>query len=344
MKIIAWEITRKCELSCKHCRASAINKNYDGEFTTEEAFKTIDSIASKYPTLLILTGGEPMMRNDIREIIRHASSKKIRVVMATCGINLNSESLKSLRDDGLSRISLSLDGCNAKTHDLFRGRNGAFFEIVNCAESAKSAGLDFQINTTVTTENVRVISQINDIANELGAVVHDLFLLVPTGKASILKNIELDSIQYEQTLKWIAEEVVTGNRKMRVTCAPQYARVFRQTCKKYKMENSFDRQLVPNGCLAGNGFIFISHTGYLQPCGFLDVSSGNIRDFNYDFYETVENSSLFKNISKRETYLGKCGVCDYWDVCKGCRSRALAHYGNCMEDEPFCNYRERCFV
>ncbi len=338
MKIIAWEITRKCELSCKHCRASAINKNYDGEFTTEEAFKTIDSIASKYPTLLILTGGEPMMRNDIREIIRYASSKKIRVVMATCGINLNGESLKSLKDDGLSRISLSLDGCNAKTHDLFRGRNGAFSEIINCAESAKKAGLEFQINTTLTTENVDSIIEINDIANELDAVLHDLFLLVPTGRASILKDIELNSIQYEQTLRWIAEEVVTGKRKIRVTCAPQYARIFRQTCKKHNVENIFDRQLIPNGCLAGNGFIFISHTGDLQPCGFFDVPCGNIRNFNYDFYQTVDSSSLFKNISKKEAYLGKCGTCNYWDVCKGCRARALAHCGNYMKDEPFCNY------
>jgi len=338
MKIIAWEITRKCELTCRHCRASAINKNYDGEFATEEVFKTLDSIASKYPALLILTGGEPMMRKDIREIIRYAASKKLRVVMATCGISLSFELLKSLKSDGLSRISLSLDGSNAKSHDTFRGRDGAFLEIINCAKLAKSADLEFQINTTITTENIDTIIQINDIANDLGAVLHDLFLLVPTGRASILKNIELSSLQYEQTLKWIAEEVITGKRKIRVTCAPQYARIFRQTCEKFKIENTFDRQLVPNGCLAGNGFIFISHTGDLQPCGFFDIPCGNIRDFNYDFYAAVESSSTFKNISIKESYLGKCGACNYWNICKGCRARALAHGDDYMEDEPFCNY------
>ncbi|MCP4176520.1 MAG: radical SAM protein [bacterium] len=339
MKVIAWETTRRCEYKCKHCRASAVDKKYDGELNTEESKKLIDSLAENLPAILILTGGEPLFRDDIYELASYASLKKIRVVMATCGANLNSEDkIKRVMDSGISRISLSLDGSNSETHDSFRGRPGAFEEAVKCAEFSNKCGLEFQINSTVSKLNVDDLENINNLSNDLGAVLHDIFLLVPTGRAKSLTDIELDADKYEETLRWIAKETLDGKRNMKVTCAPHYSRIWNEYKIINKREIQNGHMMRPNGCLAGGGFVFVSYKGDLQPCGFFDVPCGNIRDFSFNFNAACQNSDIFKNIALKNCYSGKCGKCEYWTTCGGCRARAMFHSDDYLAEEPYCSY------
>lgn len=339
MKVIAWETTRRCAYKCKHCRASAMDRKYDGELNTEEGKRLIDSIAKNLPAILILTGGEPLFRDDIFELASYAAEKKIRVVMATCGANLSSvDTIKQVMASGISRISLSLDGSNAETHDSFRGRVGAFDAAVKCAQLSKQCGLEFQINTTVSKLNVDDLEKINDFSENLGAVLHDIFLLVPTGRAKSLIDIELDAEKYEETLQWIAKETLEGRRNMKVTCAPHYSRIWNEQKKNIISDINNKQMMRPGGCLAGGGFVFISYKGDLQPCGFFDVPCGNIREYNFDFYTACNSSSIFKDLSKKKTYSGKCGKCEYWTVCGGCRARALYHSEDYLAEEPYCSY------
>ena len=198
--LIAWEVTRSCDLNCIHCRANAHNKKYENEFTTEECFKLLDNISSFAKPIIILTGGEPMMRKDIFEITEYGTKKGLRMVMAPCGILVTEENAKKMLDAGIKRISLSIDGATPESHDSFRRVEGAFEMVLKAAENAKKAGLEFQINTTVTKHNFKEIEKILDLAVKLGAVSFHPFLLVPTGRASNMKNEEISPEEYEKIL------------------------------------------------------------------------------------------------------------------------------------------------
>ncbi len=339
MNIIAWETTRRCKFSCIHCRASASDSSYDNELTTTEGKKLIDSIAEKPPSLLILTGGEPLLRDDIFILASYASKLGIRVVMAPCGSSINKKTIEKLIASGVSRISLSIDGIDQKSHDEFRGRRGAFDEVINAAEITQKYGMEFQVNTTVTTKNIDNLAKINDLSISLGAVIHDIFLLVPTGRGSGLKDYELDSDTYEKTLKWVADEVISGKRNFKVTCAPHYSRIWRQKKSGEPEFNSQKHVRPPAGCLAGNGFIFVSHQGDIQPCGFFDQKCGNIRDFNFDLQKACTESDTLNKLSLKSNYKGKCSICEYWNVCKGCRARAFALSGDFLTEEPYCSFQ-----
>ncbi|MDC7240002.1 MAG: radical SAM protein, partial [Spirochaetales bacterium] len=189
-RVIAWEVTRSCPLSCRHCRASAQNKPYKGELSTDQAFRLMDSIASFAKPIIILTGGEPMNRDDIYDIARYGTKLGLRMVMAPCGQQINAGTVEKIIDSGIKRISLSLDGMNPETHDAFRGVEGAFDTVIRAAEAARAGGLEFQINTTVSRLNYRQLPEILDLAIELGAVSFHPFLLVPTGRAKDLAEYE----------------------------------------------------------------------------------------------------------------------------------------------------------
>ena len=338
MKIVAWETTRKCAHKCKHCRASACNNEYPDELNTSEGKRLIESIASDLPALLILTGGEPLFRNDIFTLSSYASKLGIRVVMAPCGSSITPEISKKIKTSGISRISLSLDGIDSTSHDDFRGRQGSYDEIIKAANILRKNDIEFQINTTVTTKNVNDLKNINNLATSLGAVIHDIFLLVPTGRASSLKSFELSSDKYENTLQWIAKESVTGRRNIKVTCAPHYSRIWRQIKAKYNGTKNPKKVRPPTGCLAGSKFIFVSHTGDVQPCGFFNKQCGNIKDFNYDLKKTCSQSEIITKICSKTEYIGKCSICEFWEICKGCRARSFEHTGNFLDEEPFCSY------
>ena len=333
LRVVAWETTRRCPLACQHCRGSARNRNYEGELTTEEGKAFIDSIASFAKPILILTGGEPMTRPDIYELAAYATELGLRVVMAPCGSMITAELVERMISSGIRRISISLDGASAESHDSFRCVPGAFDSSLRGLEFARAGGLEFQINTTVSVDNVHELSAIRDLAERLGAKVWDLFFLVPTGRGAALKSLALDPIGMERALRWVLAEGSAGDMKAKTTCAPQVARIQRQIDP--------DIERVMGGCIGGSGFAFVSHTGRVQPCGFLDVDCGDLRAAGMDFRELYENTPVFRELRSKDSYKGKCGHCSFLNTCGGCRARAYADNGDYLGEEPTCLYEEK---
>ena len=328
--LIAWEVTRSCMLACKHCRAAAQRTPYPDELTTDECFALLDNIASFAKPIIILTGGEPMLRPDIYDIAKYAGELDMRVVMAPCGALIDDESAAKILDSGIRHISISLDGATAESHDEFRGVDGAFESSLRGIEAAKRAGLSFQVNTTITQDNLDEVEDILNLAIELGASVFNPFLLVPTGRGRELAHREISPEQYEQTLRWLAGQQNRGDIRIRVTCAPHYQRVIRQ------LGIRTDEARQPKGCMGGQSFAFISHRGKVQICGFLDTEAGDLREENLDFKRIWDTSELFGQVRDLSGYHGRCGRCEFARVCGGCRARAFAVTGDYLADDPFC--------
>ena len=290
-RLIAWEVTRSCPLACKHCRAAARAEPYEGELTTRECFTLLDNIASFARPIIILTGGEPMLRPDVYDIASRAASLGLPVVMAPCGAMLDDDSVGRILQSGVRRISISLDGPHAESHDAFRGVAGAFDSAIRGVEAARRGGLDFQINTTITTHNVGELPAILDLAVRLGASAFNPFLLVPTGRGRDLADQEISPAQYERTLTWLASQQGRDDILLRVTCAPHYQRILRQ-------QGVAPAGRAVKGCMGGQSFAFISHVGKVQICGFLDVECGDVRAGNYDFRRIWETSEVFLQASR----------------------------------------------
>ncbi len=329
---VAWETTRKCPLKCIHCRASAGDTRPGGELSTEEGFRLIDGIAKFAKPILILTGGEPMSRPDIYELASHATARGLRVVMAPCGHMLTPESVKLIKSSGIKALSISLDGADASTHDAFRGSPGAFEKSLAGIRCAREAGIHFQINTTVSRINVGQLQQIIALAENIGASAVDFFFLVPTGRGKDLDAEMLPTSEYEKTLAWIAGERSHHKIRIKTTCAPHYARISR----------GVDDGAAPEGgCLAGGGFVFVSHRGIMQPCGFLDISCGDLRKADFDFGKIYMESEVFKSLRNPDRYEGRCSICEFRMVCGGCRARAYAASGDHLAADPTCSHVPR---
>lgn len=337
MKIIAWEITKRCKLKCKHCRAGAENISYANELSLPESKLIIDSLANELPLLLIITGGEPLLRDDVFEIANYASSKKITLVMATCGSLITKEIIEKLKSSGVVKLSFSLDGYDDASHDEFRGEKGAFVEVVKAAKLSRAHAMPFQINTTLTKSNFQDIKKISDLAFSLGADIHDIFIMIPTGRAENIRCELLDNAQYDKVLNWTAEEVLMGKRNIRITCAPHYSRIFKETSARLGISPKSQNR-PPSACMGGKNFFFISNTGKLYPCGFFPIEGGALRKSNYSFKVAEKESKLFSELKNRKLYSGKCGVCSYFSSCGGCRARALAINTDYLGEEPFCSY------
>ena len=334
-RLIAWEVTRSCPLHCKHCRGAARSTVYPNELSTDECFKLLDNIASFAKPIIILTGGEPMLRRDIYDIAAYASGMGLRVVMAPCGALISDETAAKISRAGIRHISISLDGATAKSHDAFRGVDGAFASALRGIEATKRAGLSFQINTTVTKDNLDELEDILKLAAALGASVFNPFLLVPAGRGKALANLEISPEQYEETLRWLAGRQNRGDIQIRVTCAPHYQRIIRQLGVHPSKAHAV------KGCMGGQSFAFVSHVGKVQICGFLDVEAGDVRKENFDFRKIWETSELFLQIRDVKSYGGRCGYCEFAQVCGGCRARAYALTGDYLGEEPFCVYQPK---
>ena len=330
-RLIAWEVTRFCLLSCKHCRAAAKATPYSGELNTQECYKLLDNIASFSRPIIILTGGEPMMRPDIYDIAAYGNGLGLPMVMAPCGILIDDETAAKIVNSGIKRISISLDGATAESHDAFRGVEGAFEGTLAGLEAAKRAGLEFQINTTVSKHNLAELPAIRELAIKLGARVFNPFFLVPTGRGKEMADQEISPEQYEQTLRWLAEKQNSPDIMQRVTCAPHYQRILRQ------MHVTGTHPV--KGCMGGQSFAFISHRGKVQICGFLELECGDLRRENLDFRKIWETSQVFRRLRDLDSYRGRCGYCEYRKVCGGCRARAYAMTGDYLAEEPYCLYQ-----
>jgi heme b synthase len=333
LRMVAWELTRSCNLACSHCRASSQYGPYPDELTTDECFKIIDEIVSFSKPIVILTGGEPLLRKDVFEIAAYGKSKGMIMVMAPNGTLLTDENVKKIISTGIKRISISLDGPDEAVHDRLRQVPGAFKQACVGIERAKKAGLEFQINSTITKRNIKLLPQIIKLAKDLGAKAHHIFLLVPTGRAKDMIDEELSAKEYEETLKLLAKEKKDSSLEIKITCAPHFNRILLQE------HVGAAPALKGRGCMGGVSFCFISHRGELQPCGYLELKCGNTR--KEGFKKAWLESEVFNNIRDWSKYEGKCGICEFKGVCGGCRARAYVKFDNYLGEEPFCTYEPR---
>ncbi|MCQ2392200.1 MAG: radical SAM protein [Kiritimatiellae bacterium] len=300
-RVIAWEVTRQCPLKCRHCRAAAANVPYSRELSTAECRKVIDSLVpavaqpNARPPMIIWTGGEPMLRTDILDLVRYATQHGIRSVMAPCGMLVTEERLRELKDAGVMACSFSLDGPDAAAHDAFRGVPGAYENVTRAMSIAHAIGMPFQVNTTVSTLNVDKLDAIYDKAVSLGAAKLDLFFLVPVGRGKGIADYALSDEQTKTVLDWCFRKAVEGPLAIKETCCPSAPGHWARQGQPGPR---------PTGCLGGRGFAFLSHVGDLQTCGFIDVPCGNIRDYNCDFRALAAAAA---------NPLGETGTCRHRD-------------------------------
>ncbi len=318
MLIVAWETTSACNLSCSYCRAKATATPEKEELSTEEALSLIDEIAPLRP-MLILSGGEPLLRPDIFLLARHAADRGMRVSLATNGTLLTPEIVEKIVSAGVTRVSISLDGASPKRHDANRGP-GSFEKSLKGIESLQGR-IDFQINFTITNKNEGETLAIFDLAERLGAKALHFFFLVPTGRGR--EDDLISPERQEELLRLIDDERSRRNIEVQVTCAPQFARIAR-------VDSSRRRS---GGCLAGTSFVFVSRKGDVYPCGYLPVLAGSIREKK--FIEIWEKSPVFMALRERNLR-GLCGDCSFRLACGGCRARAYAKTGDYLESDPLC--------
>jgi len=339
LRMVAWEVTRSCNLSCVHCRASAQKGPYPGELSTEEGKKLLEEIAAFSTPVIILTGGEPLLREDIYELAAYGDRLGLRMVLATNGTLVTEEIARRMREVGIQRVSISLDGPEAESHDAFRQMSGAFAGSLAGIDALKKAGMEFQINTTITSSNRHQLSALMDLAVRLGAAAHHIFLLVPTGRGRDLAGQAISAQDYEDTLQAFYSASLTCPIPLKATCAPHYYRILRQKAAaggKQPVEGHGALHTVTRGCLGGISFCFISHTGSVQPCGYLELNCGEVKEAGF---ETIwKNAAVFQKLRNPEAYGGKCGRCEFFRICGGCRARAYELTGDYLAEEPFCVY------
>jgi len=329
-RLIAFELTRRCRYHCRHCRANAGPQGGE-ELTTQQCKKIIAAIAKFAKPVLILTGGEPMERPDLYDLIKYAREKGLRVVMATCGYLLDDKSIVRLKKAGVSALAFSIDGSSADTHDRFRQSDGSFDAVIRAAEIARKAKMPFQINTTISKLNAGEIIGIAELAKRLGASCFNPFIMVPTGRGKEIEDAVLDPVQYEYILGELLRIKMRGDVNVRVTCGPSFARICEQAKARGLTAES-------KGCIGGREFGFISYKGDVQTCGFLDVSAGNLIASRFNFGKIWLKSKLLNEIRDVSALKGKCGDCEYVGICGGCKARAMAMLGDYLGGDPVCGY------
>jgi len=331
-RLVACELTRRCRFSCKHCRANADLHSAEKELTTDQWKKIFKAIADFTKCVIILTGGEPLERDDAYQLIRYGRDLRLRMVMATCGYTINDDSIVRLKKAGITALSFSLDGASAETNDKFRQTDGAFDIAVKAARLASKAHIRFQINTTITKTNVNEVIAIADLATKLGAYCFNPFILVPVGRGKRIADEILDPVEYEALLNELLRLKLNSKIEVRVTCGPQFTRI----CKQQKIYELIHDS---SGCIGGSEFAFVNCQGNVQTCGFLDISAGNLIENHFDFAEIWTESGFLNEIRNYSDYKGKCGICEYAALCGGCRARAYMMTGDYLASDPVCYYQ-----
>lgn len=341
-KWIAWEITRRCNLRCVHCRSSSeMEIAGHPDFTTEEAFRLLDDVADYARPVVVLSGGEPLIRTDLFDIARHGTELGLRMCLASNGTLVTEAICRKIKDSGIKIVSLSLDGSTEEIHDNFRNEAGAFSGTVNAAKLFKKHGIEFIINSSFTKRNQEDIPRVYRLAKELGATAWYMFMIVPTGRGEDIMDELISKENYEEILEW-HYQMEKGEKDMlvRPTCAPHYYRVVLQQSKEEGIK--FEKRTLKfstggsKGCIAGQMICLITVDGDVLPCSYFPKSAGNVRE--QSFKDIWENSELFKELRDFKKYRGRCGSCEYINVCGGCRARAYSLSGDYLAEEPFCGY------
>lgn len=379
-RLIFWEVTKGCNLRCIHCRATATELSSPLDLPTSKALSLIEEIAAYAFPILVLSGGEPLFRADIFQLARFGTSKGLRIALATNGTQVTKEVARKIVEAGVKRVSISLDGANAATHDAFRGIPGAFDAAVQGLRNLQELGMSVQINTTIARHNAHELPAVLELARSLGADALHTFLLVPVGCGVDIADEQMVPPQeYEGILNWFYDRSQEGGIELKATCAPHYFRVMRQrkvaerkaqaqkpaagdvrfpsigpiemtapgaTGVSLRPHNGGHpgghpegMHAMTKGCLAGSGVCFISHQGEVYPCGYLPVLAGDLR--RQSFASIWENSPVFAQLRDTDNLKGKCGCCEFRNICMGCRARAFAASGDFLGEEPFCVYQPR---
>ena len=351
LQMVAWEITRSCNLFCAHCRSSSVADIYKDELSTEECFRLIDGIIEVGRPTLILSGGEPLMRQDVFLIASYAVDNGLRVAMGTNGTLITEDVATKLKAVPISRVAVSIDFPKAELQDKFRGKQGAFQSALLGIGLLRKSGIEVQINSTITRLNMKYLNELLELALKSNAVAFHPFMLVPTGRGKGLETVAMSPEEHEHTLGWVYDrQKELGDRMFfKPTDAPHYQRIVRQRANECNSRGTLPvkkltakagtgaMNSMTRGCLAGISFCFVSHRGMVRGCGYLDVDAGNIRDKS--FKKIWMESSLFHELRDLSNIKGKCGACEYKNSCGGCRARAYESTGDYLEAEPYCIYQ-----
>lgn len=341
-KWIAWETTRRCNLKCVHCRSSSeLEINGHPDFSFEQATKIIDDIASYASPVLVLSGGEPLLREDIFDIARYGSEKGLRMCLATNGTLVNKDTCREIKNSAIKMVSLSLDGARPETHDNFRNQEGAFDGTMKAIELFNKNDIPFLINSSFTVRNREEIPEIYQMVKKLGATAWYMFMIVPTGRGEDVLDELIPEKLYDEILEWHYQvEKEENELLMRPTCAPHYYRIVRQKALEegthFKRRNLNFSTGGSKGCLAGQLICLIDVDGEVLPCSYFPKSAGNIHQL--PFKDIWEKSELFLSLRDFKSYKDNCGRCEYINVCGGCRARAHAMTGDYLAQEPLCSY------
>jgi AdoMet-dependent heme synthase len=326
--IISWNTTRQCNQYCKHCYRAAGAEPDPNELSTAEGKGLLEEIAKAGFKIMVLSGGEPLMREDIYELCAHGTHQGLRVVLGTNGTLITPEVVRKLKEAGVARVGISLDDIDPAVHDEWRQMPGAWEASVQGMKYCKEGGLPFQIHTTVTERNEKIITDMTDLAVELGAAGHHIFFLVPVGRGAGIEAESLKAKQYELLLNRILEKQRDVEIELKPTCAPQFMRIAKR--KGIPMRYT-------KGCLAGTSYCVIIPNGDVQPCPYLQLKVGNVRET--PFSEIWANNPIF-NEFRTQKPSGRCRDCDCESICGGCRARAYYYSdGDYMAEEPWCLYR-----
>jgi AdoMet-dependent heme synthase len=326
---IYWELTRACDLACRHCRAEAAAQRASNELSPEESIAVIDRLAAFGPPAphLVLTGGDPLKRPDLFELIEHAQRVGLRVAVAPSATPLlTAEVIGRFMAAGVEAISLSIDGASAQTHDAIRGFPGCFERTREIARAAVEVGLPFQANTLVSQETIGELSAIGRLVSDWSASRWSLFMLIAVGRGAVLQPIGAGAC--ELLFDWISDLKLPGTPVITTTEAPHYRRVL------LEKRGEGVARMPGAGMRDGNGVMFISHTGEVQPSGFLPIVAGNVRDA--DPVAIYRESPLFRSLRRPELFGEPCGHCDYRHLCGGSRARAFAATGDPLGSDPLC--------
>jgi radical SAM protein with 4Fe4S-binding SPASM domain len=384
-RLIFWEVTKGCNLRCIHCRATATELSSPDDLPTTKALNLIKQVSQSFLPILVLSGGEPLFRHDIFDLASYATSLGIRVALATNGTLVTKQVARQIVDSGVRRVSISLDGSDASTHDAFRGISGAFDAALRGFRNLRELGMSLQINMTIARHNAHQLPAVLGLAKEMGADALHTFLLVPVGCGVVIAAEQMvPAEEYEKILNWFYDRSREGGIELKATCAPHYFRVMRQRraaerraasglsgqagapvtsatrdaigptemtmpgsmgialhphAAKPSPSHAEGMNAVTKGCLAGTGVCFISHQGEVYPCGYLPVLAGDLN--KQSFAEIWEKASVFQQLRNTDNLKGKCGYCEFRNVCMGCRARAFAASGDYLDEEPFCVYQPR---
>ena len=363
LRLVFWETTKACNLSCRHCRAVPQRSLGPRELTTRRALDLMDAIAAVGKPVFVMSGGEPLFRPDVFDLAQYGVETGFRMALATNGTLVDRQTAAKIADAGFSRVAISLDGANRETHDRFRGQAGAYALAVAGIRALRDEGVSVQINSTIARHNVAELPAMLDVALSLEADALHLFMLVPVGCGLEIAPAEmLPADEYERVLHWFDEQAKTCPIDLKATCAPHDHRIRAQRLEDARRGGDFSEtfiapgtrakaapMLLPGGghgqhlsamtrgCLAGTSVCFISNEGEVYPCGYLPVSAGNTQ--LEPFADIWRSSPVFEQLRNPGSLEGKCGDCRFEAICGGCRARAYAATGSFLAEEPFCAYR-----